>query len=140
MPPGKTARPHLHLHCESIIFILEGWCAALAGPNLDITYLGPGDFLFVSNDIVHFGINLSKKDRVLIVEIRSEKDFNKDLVLATDYFSKVPALVEKLQTQFEKGELPLPKGWQNTIGKPFSFDESKIKSKLVSSNTLEETT
>lgn len=138
MPPGKTASPHFHIYCESILFVLEGWLVAVSGPNLDLIYLGPGDFLFIPNEIVHFGINLSRTHRVVIVEVRNEKDFNNDLILASDYFSRVDALREELQTKFEEGKLPLPEGWQNTVGKSFFYDESLIESKLVRSNILTE--
>ena len=54
MPPHKVARPHLHQAHEMVLFILEGWGAALVGPDLKPIYHVYARFNFFQSDDVRF--------------------------------------------------------------------------------------
>ena len=130
MPGGRVANAHLHEKCESIIFVLEGWAATLEGPNLEPKFAGPGDFIFIPENVIHAAVNLSDKHRVIAIEMRNEKHFNEDVVIFPELVEKVEAIAADLRSQFEAGTLPLPKGWKDLLGKPFEFVEDAIAADL----------
>jgi len=68
VPPGLRSSPHVHLNCESSIYVASGHGRVLTGANLDHALLiEPGDFLFVPPDAPHVVINDSDTDLVLVV-------------------------------------------------------------------------
>ena len=66
----------MHQKNEMVLFILEGWGAALVGPELEPIYHRPGDFIYIPAGVEHLGINLSSTDRIVIAEIRTDPHFN----------------------------------------------------------------
>lgn len=130
MPGGRIANAHLHEHCESILFIIEGWAATLEGPDLEPKFSGPGDFIFIPENLVHAAVNLSETHRVIAVEMRNEKHFNEDVVTFPELAEKVEAIATDLRSQFAAGTLPLPKGWKDLLGKPYQFMEEPIAADL----------
>lgn len=130
MPGGRVATAHLHERCESILFIIEGWAATLQGPNLEPRFSGPGDFIFIPDNIIHAAVNLSDTHRVIAVEMRNEKHFNEDVVVFPELAQKVEAVAADLRSKFEAGGLPLPEGWKELLGKPFEFVEDTVAAEL----------
>lgn len=130
MPAGRVANVHLHEKCESIIFILEGWAATTEGENFEPHFHGPGDFIFIPEGVIHAAINLSNKHRVIAVEMRNEKHFNEDVVVLPELNSKLEKVAAELRAKFEAGELPLPSGWKELLGKPFAFVEDLVADQL----------
>jgi uncharacterized RmlC-like cupin family protein len=130
MPGGRVANAHLHEKCESILFIVEGWAATLEGPNLEPKFSGPGDFIYIPENVVHAAVNLSNTHRVIAVEVRNEKHFNEDVVVFPELAEKVEAIAEDLRNKFEAGELSLPTGWKELLGAPFRFEEEAIAADL----------
>src|SRR5690242_6361490 len=125
MPPGKVAKPHIHAKSETIVFIVEGWVATIYdhGGALKTMYHGPGDFLFIPEGIIHLGVNLSTCNRAVFAEVRTEKQYNEDVVLQPEYTSRVEALAAELQAKFMAGTLDLPEGWRDSLSKPFPLPD-----------------
>jgi uncharacterized RmlC-like cupin family protein len=119
MPPHKVARPHLHQAHEMVLFIVEGWGAALVGPTLAPIYHGPGDFIYIPAGVEHLGINLSRTDRIVIAEIRTDPYFNADVVLLPALEEKAQQIAADLRTQFATGEI-LPEAKTESAG-PFKY-------------------
>jgi uncharacterized RmlC-like cupin family protein len=122
MPPSKVAKPHLHQHNELINFLIEGWAATAFGENLDeLVYHGPGDFLFIPEGVIHLGINLSDKHRVVALETRTDPKFNEDVVVFPELEDKANTIAERLRKEFAAGTL-LPEAKEIGFG-PFNFKE-----------------
>jgi uncharacterized RmlC-like cupin family protein len=68
IPPGLRSSPHIHLNCESSIYVASGHGRVLTGANLDRgLVIEPGDFLFVPPGAPHVVTNDSDTDLVLVV-------------------------------------------------------------------------
>jgi uncharacterized RmlC-like cupin family protein len=130
MPAGRVANVHLHEKCESIIFIIEGWAATTEGEDFEPHFHGPGDFIFIPEGVVHAAINLSNKHRVIAVEMRNEKHFNEDVVVFPELNPRLEKVAADLRAKFEAGELPLPSGWKELLGRPFEFIEDLVADQL----------
>ncbi len=122
MPPKKIARPHIHKDNEIVLFIVEGWGAALVGPNMEPIFHGPGDFLYFPAGVEHVGINLSSTDRIVLAEIRTDPQFNEDVIVLPELEDKAHKVAEELWEKFEKGEI-LPEA--KTESSVFHYDQAK---------------
>lgn len=127
MPPKKVARPHIHKNNEIILFVVEGWGAALVGPDLEPIFHGPGDFLYIPAGCEHLGINLSGKDRIVIAEIRTDPQFNEDVVVLPELEDKAHKIAEDLWKKFDAGDI-LPEA--KTESSVFSYDQVKEEYKV----------
>ncbi|HSX29053.1 MAG TPA: cupin domain-containing protein [Candidatus Saccharimonadales bacterium] len=124
--PGNATKVHKHEHSETVLFVMEGWAVTLIGPKLVPYFTGPGDFLFIPNNAVHIGFNLSDKHRVVATETRTDRHFNDDVVLLPELEEKAAAVIADIKQHFKAGLLKLPKHW--TIGdmRPYSFIEAEV--------------
>jgi|GEM_PF-1839602 len=122
MPPKKMAKAHIHKNNEIVLFVLEGWGAALVGPNLEPIFHGPGDFFYFPAGVEHLGINLSDTQRLVLIEIRTDPKFNEDLVLLPELQAKAQDIAKDLWQKFKAGEIMPETRTQNPI---FVYDESK---------------
>ena len=58
IPPGERSGAHVHLNCESAIYILSGRGRMLAGEELDQELaFRPGDFIYVPPGAPHQPVN-----------------------------------------------------------------------------------
>ncbi len=58
VPPGTRSDAHVHLNCESAIYILSGRGRMLVGERLDQELsFGPGDFIYVPPGAPHQPVN-----------------------------------------------------------------------------------
>ena len=58
IPAGHSSSPHVHLNCESAIYILQGHGKFMVGEKLDQALeFGPGDYLFVPPGAPHQPVN-----------------------------------------------------------------------------------
>lgn len=56
--PGCSSSAHVHLNCESAIYVVHGHGKFMIGENLDeVIEFGPGDYLFVPPDAPHQPVN-----------------------------------------------------------------------------------
>ncbi len=122
MPPKKIARPHIHKDNEIVLFIVEGWGAALVGPEMTPIFHGPGDFLYFPAGVEHVGINLSSTDRIVLAEIRTDPKFNDDVIVLPELEEKAHQVAAELWEKFEKGEI-IPEA--KTESSVFNYDQSK---------------
>jgi uncharacterized RmlC-like cupin family protein len=97
MPPGAVSKAHYHAHAEIIVMCLRGRAATLIGPQLTPYLHGPGEFIYVPEGVVHVAVNLSDTDEVHAVEMRTDPEFNDDVVLTPTYDSPVPELAAFLR-------------------------------------------
>ncbi len=79
VPPGLRSSPHVHLNCESSIYVASGHGRVITGANLDHSLIiEPGDFLFVPPDAPHIVVNDSDTDLVLVVSRNTSEERVKD--------------------------------------------------------------
>jgi uncharacterized RmlC-like cupin family protein len=61
IPPGGRAKPHLHAHHESAIYVLSGRAGTWYGPGLQQhVWLDAGDFLYIPANTPHLPYNGSE--------------------------------------------------------------------------------
>jgi uncharacterized RmlC-like cupin family protein len=66
--PGLRSSAHVHLNCESSIYVASGRGRVLTGAGVDrVLVIEPGDFLFVPPGAPHVVINEGDVDLILIV-------------------------------------------------------------------------
>jgi len=123
MDPLKVARPHYHRHTESILYFAEGWVVTLVGEDLEPVVHGPGDLVYIPENIIHVGVNLSDSHRVVLLEIRGDPYFTKDIVVVPEYEERVNQIAQELQKQFKNGTMKLPKNWKQRGFGPYVFEE-----------------
>lgn len=123
MPPARVAKPHMHKDNELIIFFLEGFGVAFIGRDFKPYFVGPGDFLYVPEGIIHFGINLSEKDRHTGIEIRTDPHFNNDVVLIPEMEKEANKLAVKYRNKFTAGTLEVPASWKGRDIGPYRHQE-----------------
>lgn len=121
MPPGARSRPHLHRRSESIVIVVEGHAATLMGEDMAPMFHGPGDFVFIPEDLPHAAVNLNPEHRIVAIELRTDPDFNEDVELRPEYEEQVAQTAARLQRDFSMGLLPLPAGWAPPPGVPFTY-------------------
>lgn len=129
MPPGRTARPHMHAKTDIIVVVIEGYAASLIGSGLKPVFHGPGEFIFIPEGVIHVAVNLSAKHRLIAIEMRTDPHFNEDVVPLPKYDTKTAEAVAELQRQFAAGYLDVPEHWDTKGMRPFMFadvDESEL--------------
>ena len=58
IPPGHSSSAHVHLNCESALYIIRGHGKFMVGERLDEAIaFGPGDYLFVPPGAPHQPVN-----------------------------------------------------------------------------------
>jgi uncharacterized RmlC-like cupin family protein len=121
MPPARVAKPHYHKNSELVIFFLEGHGVAFTGPKFEPHYVGPGDFLYVPEGVAHFGINLSETERHVAVEVRTDPQFNEDVVLLPEMDAEANRLAAEYRRKFADGTLNTPAEWKGQPKGPYNF-------------------
>ena len=62
IPPGASARPHLHRNHESAVFVLEGEAEMRHGDKLDqVMRVKAGDFIYIPAGMAHQPYNPTDK-------------------------------------------------------------------------------
>lgn len=103
MPPGKASKAHYHAHSEIVVVCLRGTAATLIGPQLTPHIHGPGEFIFIPEGVVHVAVNLSDTEELVAVEMRTDPNFDDDVVLTPEYEPAVPDMVRRLRSQYSNG-------------------------------------
>jgi uncharacterized RmlC-like cupin family protein len=107
MPPAGMSKAHKHAEHELVVTVIDGWAATFLGGQLEeVTIQGPGDFLYIAADTPHMAVNLSADTRVLAVEVRTDPEFNGDVVLMPELDELVSGRVTALREDFTAGRLP----------------------------------
>ena len=72
IPPGAQSSPHVHVNCESALYILRGRGRMLVGKELDEELsFGAGDFIYVPPNAPHQPVNDDPAEPVEMIVARN---------------------------------------------------------------------
>ena len=75
LPPGLSSAPHHHGDCESAIYIIAGEARFRTGADYkDASIARAGDFVWVPPQVAHIEENVSAKDPVQMIVVRSTQE------------------------------------------------------------------
>jgi uncharacterized RmlC-like cupin family protein len=111
MPAGRMSRPHLHQRSEIIVVCIQGWAATLVGPGLRPVFHGPGEFIFVPEQVLHVALNLSTTQPLIAVEARGDRHFNDDVVVFPELEDEAARAVDRLRDDLATGRITPPSHW-----------------------------
>ena len=105
MPPGARSKAHYHARHEIVVACVTGLAVTLIGPELTPHVHGPGEFLYVPENVMHIAVNLSATESLVAVEMRTDPQFNDDVVLTPEYDggqfdALLPDLLAQLRAQY----------------------------------------
>jgi len=90
LPPGERARPHLHEHHETAIYVLSGQAEMWYGEQLqDYLTVDAGDFLYIPAGMPHLPGNRSQTDSCLALIARTDPNEQESVVLLPE-LNEVP--------------------------------------------------
>lgn len=73
IPPGKSAKAHIHKGYESVVYIIKGRVKTLYGEGLKKSVINEaGDFLYIPADLPHKPINLSDTEAAEAIVARTD--------------------------------------------------------------------
>lgn len=85
IPPGGSARPHLHEHHETAIFMLAGRAGMHYGEGLrEHLEVRAGQFLFIPAGMPHRPYNPSDRETCVAVLARTDPNEQQSVVLLDD--------------------------------------------------------
>ena len=75
IPPGATAKAHVHKGYESAIYLMQGRVETRYGDGLKKSVVNePGDFIFIPADVPHEPRNLSDTEPAIAIVARNAPD------------------------------------------------------------------
>ena len=75
VPPGMRSSPHVHLNCESALYVASGRGQFLVGDHLErVLEIEEGDFLYVPPGAPHVVVNDGDADLVLVVARNTQEE------------------------------------------------------------------
>jgi len=81
IPPGRAAKPHVHLGYETAIYILSGRVETRYGPGLSQSVINEaGDFIFIPADLPHQPVNLSSTEPAQALVARNDPNEQEHVV------------------------------------------------------------
>lgn len=82
IPPGATAKAHVHKGYESAVYLLQGKVETRYGKGLKMSVVNEaGDFIFIPADVPHQPTNLSKTEPAIAIVVRNDPDEQEHVVL-----------------------------------------------------------
>jgi uncharacterized RmlC-like cupin family protein len=82
IPPGGSARPHLHEHHETAIYVLQGRAEMRYGDQLrERLSVRAGQFLFIPAGMPHLPFNPSDREACIAVLARTDPNAQESVVL-----------------------------------------------------------
>lgn len=82
IPPGATAKAHVHKGYESAVYLLQGTVETRYGDGLKKSVVNKaGDFIFIPADVPHQPTNLSKTEPAIAIVVRNDPDEQEHVVL-----------------------------------------------------------
>jgi uncharacterized RmlC-like cupin family protein len=82
IPPGGSARPHLHEHHETAIYVLQGRAEMRYGEELrERLEVRAGQFLFIPAGMPHLPSNPSDREACIAVLARTDPNEQESVVL-----------------------------------------------------------
>ncbi len=82
IPPGATAKAHVHKGYESAVYLMQGTVETRYGEGLKKSIVNKaGDFIFIPPDVPHQPINLSKTEPAIAIVVRNDPNEQEHVVL-----------------------------------------------------------
>ena len=82
IPPGATAKAHVHKGYESAVYLLQGKVETRYGDGLKQNVVNvAGDFIYIPADVPHEPTNLSKTDPAIAIVVRNDPEEQEHVVL-----------------------------------------------------------
>jgi len=101
---GGHAMPHAHARSETVLFIVAGVAATLAGDRLERVVLhAPGSVLYIGPGIPHAAVNLCAADEVTALEARTEPRFD-DVVPLPELADLAVSRIAEVRRHYAAGE------------------------------------
>lgn len=102
MDPAHYSVAHVHECAEIIVRILDGFAATVTWDpdgTVRLTRHQAGEDVYVPPGVPHAAINLSRSKPVLTWEVRTDPDFNADVVPRPDLDTAIPELAQHVQDE-----------------------------------------
>lgn len=82
IPPGASAKPHVHKGFESAIYLIQGRVETRYGEGLKKSVVNEaGDFIFIPPDVPHQPINLSDTEPAIAIVARNDPEEQEHVIL-----------------------------------------------------------
>lgn len=82
IPPGGSAKAHVHKGFESAIYLIKGRVETRYGEGLKKSVVNEaGDFIFIPPDLPHQPVNLSKTEPAIAIVARNDPEEQEHVVL-----------------------------------------------------------
>jgi uncharacterized RmlC-like cupin family protein len=82
IPPGGSAKAHVHKGYESAVYLLQGRVETRYGEGLKKSVINEaGDFVFIPADVPHQPFNLSDTEPAIAIVARSDPDEQEHVIL-----------------------------------------------------------
>lgn len=82
IPPGGSAKAHVHKGYESAIYLLQGAVETRYGEHLEKSVINTaGDFIYIPADVPHQPTNLSKTEPAIAIVARNDGDEQEHVIL-----------------------------------------------------------
>jgi uncharacterized RmlC-like cupin family protein len=82
IPPGGRAKPHLHEHHESSVYVVSGHAGMWYGEGLrEHVWMSPGDFLYIPANTPHLPYNTSDTEPCVGVVARTDPNEQESITL-----------------------------------------------------------
>lgn len=82
IPPGGKARPHLHEHHETAIYVISGLAEMWYGEGLkEHLTVGAGEFLYIPAGMPHLPANTSQTEPCVAVLARTDPNEQESVVV-----------------------------------------------------------
>jgi uncharacterized RmlC-like cupin family protein len=82
IPPGGSAKAHVHKGFESAIYLIQGKVETRYGENLKKSVVNEaGDFIFIPPDVPHQPVNLSKTEPAIAIVARNDPNEQEHVIL-----------------------------------------------------------
>ena len=84
IPPGATAKAHVHKGYESAVYLIQGRVETRYGEGLKKSVVNEsGDFIFIPADVPHQPRNLSETDTAIAIVARNAPDEQEHVIAYT---------------------------------------------------------
>ena len=104
MAGGGQSTPHTHARSETIIHVIAGHVATLAGDRLEqVVVHAPGSVMYIAPGIPHIAVNLSADEEIAALETRTEPRFD-DVVPLPGLQQLASSRVTEVRRAYEAGE------------------------------------
>jgi uncharacterized RmlC-like cupin family protein len=82
IPPGCSAKPHVHKGFESAIYLMQGRVETRYGEGLKKSVVNEaGDFIFIPPDVPHQPVNLSDTEPAIAIVARNDPEEQEHVIL-----------------------------------------------------------